>query len=217
MAKKFNVVDTLENAFKTVFNEPEFMLLFVLPTVVMFGMMAMLGVTFLYSMGAAAPAYMGAGIFGYMVVFIAVIYILFSWAAASTVIKAEASSRRKRMKVSEAFSLGLSKTPKLIAANLIMTAIVVAGFVALIIPGIYLMVRLALVQPACVLDKKGLGIKSAWEASKGNFWRLFALMLLISVVSMVLSMVPLVGMFISLLVVSPAGLVAYVMAYRKLK
>ena len=219
MAKKFDVVDTLEKGFGIFWKEPRFMIFFLLPTIILLGMMAILGASLFYGFGfeAAPSPFLGTAVIAYVVVLIAVIFVLFSWGAAAAIIKADAILRKKKMPVTEAFSLGLRKVPKLILTTLITTGIVMAGCIALIIPGIYLMARLLLAQQACVLDRKGLGIMSSWNATRGNFWRLFALVLLLGIISAVVSFIPVVGAFISYLVITPVGMICYVMVYRKLK
>jgi uncharacterized membrane protein len=62
-----------------------------------------------------------------------------------------------------------------VLANLIVTVAVIIGFILLIIPGIFLAVRLSLV-PYIVVDE-GLGpfqaIEASWNRTRGNFWMLF--------------------------------------------
>ncbi len=81
------------------------------------------------------------------------------------------------------------------------------GFVALIIPGIYLMCRYALVLPAYV-DKKTF-IKESFSYSAdltaGNKWKIFGFLICIALVSLI----PFIGIII--------GLLALVHVYRSLQ
>ena len=58
----------------------------------------------------------------------------------------------------------------------IITGIVVAiGFVLLVIPGIYLAVKLSIAPVEAVVGKKGVmdSLKSSWDATNGNAWSVF--------------------------------------------
>ena len=65
------------------------------------------------------------------------------------------------------------KVARAIGGGLLITIAVVIGFIALIIPGIYLSVRFSLFQYYIV---EGYGaidaIKASWAATEGNFWKL---------------------------------------------
>jgi membrane-anchored glycerophosphoryl diester phosphodiesterase (GDPDase) len=222
MAKTFNVVDTIEQGFRTVINEPRHMLFFVLPVVLLLGLVVTIGVSAFYSTMAPTaeiPAFMADPMMGiYATVYMGVIYLVFLLGMGASILKADAGLNRKKMGVAEAYSKALSRFPKLIVATILFGVIAGAGMIALVIPGIYLAVRLVLFMPGCMLEKEGLGIKKAWEISKGNFWRLFALMIVLAIISGLLGLfIPIIGMVIAYLFMSPVTAVCYVTAYRKLR
>lgn len=66
---------------------------------------------------------------------------------------------------------------EIMLANLLVTIIIVIGFVFLIIPGIIFAVKLSFV-PYLVMDKQMKAmdaIKASWEMTKGYFWQIFFL------------------------------------------
>lgn len=222
MAKTFNVVETLEQGFRSVINEPKQMLFFVLPVVLMLGLVGMLGVSMFYGTMAPTteiPAFMEDPMMGvYATVYMAVVYVVFLLGMGAAILKADAGLNRKKMGVMEAYSRALRLFPRLIAAVIVFGAIVGAGMIALIIPGIYLAGRMLLFMPACMLEKEGIGIKRSWEVSKGNFWKLLAMMIVLALISGGLSLfIPVLGIVIAYLFMSPVTAVCYVVAYRKLR
>lgn len=62
-----------------------------------------------------------------------------------------------------------------VVASIIAFALYVAGFLALIIPGIILIVRLSLMNFALIDEDLAPidAIKRSWELSRGHFWKLF--------------------------------------------
>jgi uncharacterized membrane protein len=68
----------------------------------------------------------------------------------------------------------------IVLANLLVVAIVIVGFILLIVPGIVFMVRLMFVQ-YLVMDK-GLdpvaAIEKSWNMTRGYGWRIFGMLLL---------------------------------------
>lgn len=89
----------------------------------------------------------------------------------------------------------------LVVVSLITGVAVGVGFVFLVIPGIFLAVALAFSQLAVVVEDAGVveAVKRSWSLTKGNRLRLFALGLIVAVVSGVVGAV--FGLFG---VVSPA-------------
>ncbi len=68
-----------------------------------------------------------------------------------------------------------SKYFKIVLANLIVVALVVIGFIMLIIPGIILLIRLAFV-PYLVMDKDMepmQAVEKSWQLTRGHGWKIF--------------------------------------------
>ena len=94
-----------------------------------------------------------------------------------------------------------SKYLNIVLANLIVTALVVMGFVMLIIPGIIIACRLAFVS-YLVMDKNldpMKAIEKSWQMTKGHGWTIF-FMAIISIFLFILGIVAcFVGVFIAII------------------
>lgn len=79
-----------------------------------------------------------------------------------------------------ASSAVLGQFVSLIGTAIVYGLAVVIGFVLLIVPGIYLAVRLSLALPACVIDEQDAleSINTSWSVAKGNLRKLFGISLL---------------------------------------
>ncbi|GEM_PF-2501975 len=85
----------------------------------------------------------------------------------------------------------------------------------LFIIGLYVATRLRLAAPACILEDN-FGLSSSWRLVRGNWWRLFAILLIFGGISGLLSQIPVVGIFVSDLIVSPLTLAAVSLVYFQL-
>jgi hypothetical protein len=119
-----------------------------------------------------------------------------------------------------------SKYITLLVASIISGIIVMLGFVALFIPGIFLGVKLFFVQYGILIGNKGVvsSLKNSWKITKGNWWRVFILMIVFSIVSMLISSVvaisSVLGIITSLvasLLIIPWQLSSFTLAYLQLK
>lgn len=103
---------------------------------------------------------------------------------------------------------------KYIGTGIIQGLIVFAGFLLLIIPGIYLSVKLGF-SSYVVVDKK-VGpfdaIKSSYEMTKGNWWNIAFL----GLVSFFICLAGVLALLVGLFVAIPVTTLAYAYVYRKL-
>lgn len=111
-----------------------------------------------------------------------------------------------------------SQTDKLVPAflaSLILAVAVGIGFVLLVIPGIYLGLRLVHFQTAIV--DRGLGpieaLKYSWELTSGNALQLF----LLYIVMMVVLLAGLIALGFGLLFAAPLAFIMLVLSYRMLQ
>ncbi len=97
---------------------------------------------------------------------------------------------------SQAASEALSRLPSAIGGSILLSLILVAGFVALIIPGIYLMVRLIFFYQSIIIDKNGAipSLKQSWNLIKGKWWDTFGFLILLTLASFVF-LIPYYGLF----------------------
>ncbi|GAB3029533.1 glycerophosphoryl diester phosphodiesterase membrane domain-containing protein [Natronobiforma cellulositropha] len=85
-----------------------------------------------------------------------------------------------------------SKFLSLAGATIVYVIAVIIGLILLIIPGIYLGLRLSLAFPAIVIDDQGMmeGLETSWEVAKGNLLKLLGIWIifLVGVFSVVISL-----------------------------
>ncbi|USZ68576.1 hypothetical protein NGM10_02265 [Halorussus salilacus] len=77
--------------------------------------------------------------------------------------------------LSERARIAARRLPALAVAAVAVWLAVWVGVALFVVPGIYLFVRLVLVYPACVVDRKGplSGLTAGWRASRGSGWKIF--------------------------------------------
>jgi hypothetical protein len=82
--------------------------------------------------------------------------------------------------VSELYSRTRPRLPALISAGVLAGLGIAVGFVLLIVPGLYLLTRWALIVPVIVLEGKSAGesFSRSWELVKGNGWSVLGLVVL---------------------------------------
>lgn len=77
----------------------------------------------------------------------------------------------------DSLSMVGKKYLKLVAGVLLVTAACLLGFLCLLLPGIFLLVALIVVQPLILLDNKGCftALKDSYKLVWGNWWHVFAI------------------------------------------
>ena len=87
---------------------------------------------------------------------------------------------RADVPVSELYSRTRPRLPALITAGILAGIGIAIGFVLLIVPGLYLLTRWALIVPVVVLERRRAGeaFSRSWELVKGNGWSVLGLVLL---------------------------------------
>lgn len=107
----------------------------------------------------------------------------------------------------------LGKTIRYLIASFLALSIFVGGLLLLIIPGIYWGVRFS--QFVYFIIEKDAGIieslKMSWAATAGNFWRMFAVLLIINIITGI-------GGLISILIIvtTPLNSIIHACLYRSL-
>jgi Membrane domain of glycerophosphoryl diester phosphodiesterase len=97
----------------------------------------------------------------------------------------------ERAGAGESLRYALGRVLPLIVAYLVILIIVVVGLVALIIPGIWLAVKLAMVFPVVVFERKGPfgAIGRSWTLTRENWWRTFGALAVIFLITFVMQLV----------------------------
>jgi hypothetical protein len=72
--------------------------------------------------------------------------------------------------VREAYAAALRRLPRLIVATFAASALILAGLVLLVVPGLIALARLVVVVPVVVLEERevgGIGVARSWELGRG--------------------------------------------------
>jgi hypothetical protein len=138
--------------------------------------------------------------------------------------------RKRKISFGKSFDVVLGKLIPIALATLLMVAISLAGFILLIIPGIFLVVKLFFYEFAILLDNMGVksSLKKSWHITKGNWWNIFAFLLLMCLAYIPLAIIDVVVLLlfpVVSLVLSPVLFssitawytVSLVVAYMKLR
>jgi hypothetical protein len=83
------------------------------------------------------------------------------------------------LSVREAFAVGARRLPRVIAVSLACFIIVTIGFVLLIVPGIWLSIRLYLAGYVALFEPERNAFQRSWQLTRGHTWQT-ALLLLIT-------------------------------------
>ncbi|MDR0572810.1 MAG: glycerophosphoryl diester phosphodiesterase membrane domain-containing protein [Tannerella sp.] len=106
------------------------------------------------------------------------------------------------------------RLPAFIPAYILFSIIISIGFALLIIPGIYLMLRLQFFYASMVDENAGIieSFKRSWEITKGHTLGLFILMFIMILISFIGT----IALFIGIFVAVPLIMLIYGYTYRKL-
>jgi uncharacterized membrane protein len=123
------------------------------------------------------------------------------------------AARDEKSDIEEIFLGYKTRYLNIILANLLVTAIVIAGFISLIIPGIIFSCRLAFVS-YLVMDKNLDPIKAvekSWQMTKGYGWKIFFMALYGILIFILGLMLIIVGVTVSVMWTKTAFASLYVM------
>ncbi len=100
-----------------------------------------------------------------------------------------AAATKKRISFENATQVTLERLIGLILSGILMGVIALAGFILLVIPGIFIAIKLAFYEFAIMIDNARIveSLKKSWKVTRSNWWRVFGLMLVMG-----LAIVPLV-------------------------
>lgn len=101
-----------------------------------------------------------------------------------------------------------------IAAAVLTGLAVIGGLILLILPGIWVMVRLSMVRFE-VIDGAGIreSLNKSWALTEGHFWRLLGFLVVMVLLNIVGAALLMVGLLVSI----PVTMIAYAHVYQKLK
>jgi len=81
---------------------------------------------------------------------------------------------------------------------------------------LYIATRLRLSTPACVLENN-FGLNTSWRLVKGNWWKVFAILLIFGAMSALINQIPRIGIYLSGVIVAPLTLAAATLIYFQLQ
>ena len=116
--------------------------------------------------------------------------------------------------INDLFAFDAQTYISVLIAAIVVSIVVGIGFVLLLIPGIYLSVRLAFYLQAIIDQKVGPieSLSKSFEITKGYFWQIFGL----GIVLVVVNIIGAIPLGLGLLVTVPMTALAGMFAYRRL-
>ena len=108
--------------------------------------------------------------------------------------------------VGEALTFALMLFPTMLAIQILCGIAIGLGFILLLVPGLYLLGRLALVAPA-VADRSLYNpfeaIRTSWDLTRGNGWAIFFFLFLVALVIVIAALI--IGGIVSVIAGSEPG------------
>lgn len=93
--------------------------------------------------------------------------------------------------VAESLRYALGRIVTLIVAFIVIGILLIPAFIALVIPGVWLAVKLSMAFPAIVFERAGplAGIGRSWTLTRGAWWRTFGTLVVIFLITWVMQIV----------------------------
>lgn len=98
------------------------------------------------------------------------------------------AAKGKKFSTMSAVKLVASKYVILLLSSILVFAVTALGLIALILPGIFLFIKLFYFEQAILLNNKGVveSLKVSWNVTRENWLRIFTLVILIALLSLVI-------------------------------
>ncbi|MBU5537061.1 MAG: hypothetical protein QW818_00295 [Candidatus Aenigmatarchaeota archaeon] len=153
-------------------------------------------------------------------IFTSLVLLLFSFwlgmlSAGSIILFVEKIYKHRKVRFWDVLNKSFENSLRLIIAYSLEQLFLMLGFLFFVIPGIFLTVKLSLVVPGCILEKKGFGIKRSWNATKNNFWKIFLILVIWNVLFMVFGFIPYLSILTIFLI--PVYLTTLTLLYIRLR
>lgn len=171
----------VRKSIKTLFKHPKLCLPFILPIFLLFGIL--LSALFLPSL---PDILIILAIFSLPLIIL--FYLMMNQVCISMVYDLE---QRRGISFSSAFKKCFNRLLSVLTLSLLVEIIVTAGMLAFVIPGIYLMCRLSVVEHAAAIEEKGAieSIKRSWDVTRGKELRTFSILLVPGLFFLVVSFI----------------------------
>lgn len=212
MTDEVEVLEAIKKSFKALVDEPGFIGLYILPTLLLI-------ISTIYPWGGfenvvrmffmeGGTSFFIKNIFWIFIFFLFSI-VLITIATAGIILKTEVREKGKYLGFSEAISQSITYIPQLFIV-MVLAGLIIAGplfasillffiFPSLaavvsiiwIIPMIYIGIRLSLVSQVCVLEDLGPidSLKTGWQVTKGEFWLIFTVVVIFILLNIPLNLI----------------------------
>jgi hypothetical protein len=99
--------------------------------------------------------------------------------------------RHRPVSLGESLRVGLARVLSILGLAIVMGVLLVLGFIALVIPMFILLTMWWVATPACVVERTGpwSSLKRSAALTKGHRWKVFGLMVLLSIINIVVSQI----------------------------
>lgn len=134
-----------------------------------------------------------------------------------TVQRADAVYQDKTLSLRAAFSNAGHSLGRLIGYLLGASLVIAIGTLLLILPGIYLAIRLSVGVPAIVLDDCSIrtAVRKSWNRTRNHELQIAGLLLILAVGWLIISAFPLLGVPIAIAVIGAVSMVSSVVMFRR--
>lgn len=206
----FDAISVFKKSFILLFTDP---LLFSLA--VIYAIIYILFGAYTSSLNVTNLTVSGISAVGISYILIYAVLIFLAGTFISGMVFVRVSGKKKNVK--EVIVKALKRYPAMLATTFLTSVIIALGFIAFVIPGIYLSLKLILSPVSSVIEDKSPvdAIKRSWNMTFGNWWYLFAMVLLFIVVIFISGLVPYVSYFFSFLLVISYPLVFMLLAGKR--
>jgi len=95
----------------------------------------------------------------------------------------------ERSSAGDSLRYALSRFLPLIVTYILVVLITIPGFILLLIPGIWLMVKLCIAFPAVIFERANpfKAIARSWSLTRGNWWRIFGALFVVFLIALVVN------------------------------
>ncbi len=210
MTKKINALGILQKSFRIFFKKPFLLWIFVSPVLLS---LVMFLISFPLLAASMYPVYLPT-------ILLSLVMIVFAlWLSmvgtGGLILSVEKIVKNQNVKFWKVLDESFRNSVRLSIAYSLEQFFLIIGLIFFIIPGIFFAVRLSLVTPGCILEKKGYGIKRSWNATKGNFWKIFLILAIWNAAFVILGYIPFVSVVNMFLL--PVYLTTLTLLYMQLR
>jgi len=210
MTKNIDVLKILQKSFRIFFKKPFLLWIFVLPVLLS---LVMFLISFPLLAFSVYPVYLPTILLSLVMIVFALWLVMVG--TGGVVLSVEKIIKNQNVKFWEVLDESVRNSVRLSIAYSLEQFFLISGLIFFIIPGMFLAVRLSLVVPGCILEKKGYGIKRSWNSTRGNFWKIFLILAIWNAGFIIIGLLPYVSIINILLL--PIYLTTLTLLYVQLR